>query len=100
MTPIKSGRSIAAVRFDWKWKDPHEATETAIENERHSKTRRKQQERNDASPLIEAQPQGDPAREWWNGLTDEDRKTWGDRAGRTFEAGESTAKCGAVAIWA
>ena len=87
MTPQKIGRSVAAVRFDWRWKDPHDATETATENDRHSAARRKEQEAADAPPMIEDQPQGDPAREWWNGLTDEGREEWGDRAGRTFEAG-------------
>lgn len=87
MTPVKTGRSVTAVRFSWAWKDPHEATETATENERHSAARRKEQEAADAPPMIEDQPQGDPAREWWNGLTDPAREEWGDRAGRTFEAG-------------
>ncbi len=87
MTPIKTGRSITAVRFSWTWKDPHDAAETATENERHSAARRKEQEATDAPPMIEDQPQGDPARDWWNGLTDEGREEWGDRAGRTFEAG-------------
>jgi hypothetical protein len=75
------------VRFDWHWKDPHEASETAVENDRHSAARRKSQETSDAPPIIEDTPQGDPAREWWNGLTDLERESWGDRAGRTFEAG-------------
>jgi hypothetical protein len=87
MTPEKRGRSVHAVRFDWQWKDPHEATETAAENERHSKARRKAQETSDAPPILEDTPQKDPAREWWNSLTDTEREEWGDRAGRTFEAG-------------
>ncbi|MGY4752980.1 hypothetical protein ACVNHC_24215, partial [Pannonibacter sp. Q-1] len=28
MTPEKRGRSVHAVRFDWRWKDPHDAAET------------------------------------------------------------------------
>ena len=87
MTPVKSGRSVAAVRFDWQWKDPHEATETATENERHSAARRKEQAVIDAPPMIEDTPQGDPVRTWWNSLTKTDREAWKDRAGRTFEAG-------------
>lgn len=90
MTPIKSGRSVAAVRFDWRWKDPHEAAETVSENERHSAARRQEQETADAPPMIEDQPQGDPAREWWNRLTDTERDKWADRAGRTFLAGGQT----------
>lgn len=87
MTPIKSGRSVAAVRFDWKWKDPHEATETVTENERHSMARRKDQIKLDAPPMIEHTPkQGDTARNWWDSLSDTERAVWADKAGRTFEA--------------
>lgn len=87
MTPEKRGRTVHAVRFDWHWKDPHEASETAIENDRHSAARRKNQKASDAPPIIEDTPQGDPVRDWWNHLTDAEREQWGDRAGRTFEAG-------------
>jgi hypothetical protein len=87
MTPVKSGRSVAAVRFDWKWKDPHEATETAVENERHSTARRKDQDAADAPPMIEDTPQADPLQAWWNSMTETERDKWKDRAGRTFEAG-------------
>ena len=88
MTPVKSGRAIAAVRFDWQWKDPHEATETAIENERHSSARRKGQEASDAPPMIERpSKQEDAARAWWESLSDTERAVWADKAGRTFEAG-------------
>lgn len=83
MTPQKRGRSVHAVRFDWQWKDPYLAAETASENERHSTTRRKQQETKDAPPMIE-----DPieaARVWWDALSDADRETWSDRVGREFE---------------
>jgi hypothetical protein len=91
MTPIKSGRSIAAVRFDWKWKDPHEATETVAENERHSAARRKDQTKPDAPPMIEHTPKrDDTARIWWEGLPDTERAVWADKAGRTFEAGGRT----------
>lgn len=91
MTPVKSGRAIAAVRFEWKWKDPHEATETAIENERHSSARRKGQEAVDAPPMIEQSPkQEDLARAWWDGLSDTERAVWADKAGRTFDAGGRT----------
>jgi hypothetical protein len=87
MTPEKRGRTVHAVRFDWHWKDPHDATETAVENDRHRAARRKNQETADAPPILEDTAQGDPAREWWNGLTDLEREDWGDRAGRIFEAG-------------
>lgn len=91
MTAVKSGRTVAAVRFDWKWKDPHEATETAMENERHSSARRKGGEAADAPPMIEQPPkQEDLARAWWAGLSDTERAAWADKAGRTFEAGGIT----------
>ncbi len=90
MTPVKSGRSVAAVRFDWHWKDPHEATETAVENERHSTARRKDQDAADAPPMIEDTPQPTDALTWWRGLTDAERDRWADRVGRTFEAGGVT----------
>ena len=90
MTPEKLGRAIYAVRFDWTWKDPHAATETARENERHSGTRRKPQATDDAPPMIENRPQAEPALTWWGRLTDADRETWTDTVGRTFEAGGRT----------
>ncbi|WP_158972433.1 replication initiation protein [Chachezhania sediminis] len=85
MTPEKRGRSVHAVRFDWRWKDPHDATETASENDRHSSARRKKQEVDDAPPMIE-----DPremAQLWWEGLTADEREAWADRIGRKAEIG-------------
>ena len=38
--PMKEGRGIVGVRFDWKWKTVDEARETAEENERHESARR------------------------------------------------------------
>jgi len=53
MKPIKTGRSITAVRFDWEWKSIDEARETDEENQRHSVARRKQQpDEPDAPPTI------------------------------------------------
>jgi hypothetical protein len=90
MTPIKSGRSIAAVRFDWHWKDPQEATEIVAENERHSAARKKDQADSAAPPMIEDTPQPTDALTWWNGLTDAEREAWKDRIGRTFEVAGKT----------
>lgn len=84
MTPVKSGRSVAAVRFDWQWKDPHEATETVAENERHSAARRKEQASNDAPPIIEGEEQADPALTWWGKLRNAERGEWADRVGRVL----------------
>ena len=85
MTPEKRGRSVHAVRFDWQWKDPHDAVETAAENERHSKTRRKQQASEDAPPMIEDEKEA--ARLWWDALSDAERETWADQIGREAEIG-------------
>ena len=90
MTPEKQGRSVHAVTFRWRWKDPYDAADTAKENERHSAVRRRQQETNDAPPLLAEEPQAEPALDWWHGLTHAERETWTDRVGRTFKAGTLT----------
>ena len=87
MTPIKEGRSIIAVRFDWQWKSDAEATVIALENERHSEARRKEQEADDAPPLIEDEPQANDAKSWWVNLTDAERETWKDHVGRVSDVG-------------
>ncbi len=85
MTPEKRGRSVHAVRFDWRWKDPHDAVETATENERHSSTRRKRQATNDAPPMIADSKEA--ARFWWENLSEAERDTWSDQVGREAEIG-------------
>lgn len=85
MTLEKRGRAIHAVRFDWRWKDPHDATETASENERHSTARRRQQDTVDAPPMVTDRDEA--ARLWWDGLDEATRDKWADQVGRTFEAG-------------
>ena len=90
MTPVKSGRSIVAVRFDWRWKDPHDATETVAENDRHSAARRRDQASTDAPPMIEDQDQAEPALTWWGKLTSSEREEWAELVGRTFKAGGKT----------
>jgi len=82
MTTKRLGRAVQWVRFDWCWKDPHDAAETAIENEKHRAARRKTQEAADAPPMIEDEEQPDPALTWWGKLTDVDREAWADRVGR------------------
>lgn len=86
MTPEKRGRSVRAVRFDWRWKDPHDATKTTSENERHSSARRKSQATNGAPPIIEDEEQAEPALTWWDKLTDTMRNRWAETVGRTIEA--------------
>ena len=85
MTPEKRGRSVHAVRFDWRWKDPHDAAETATENERHSSTRRKKQDTDDAPPMIDDPKEA--ARFWWEKLSKAERDTWADHVGREAEIG-------------
>jgi hypothetical protein len=86
----KRGRSIHGVTFRWKWKDPHDAADLDVENERHSAARRKIQQGTDAPPLTGTDaPQADPAAEWWGELDDATRAKWADGIGRTFRAGGS-----------
>ena len=87
MTAVRSGRSVAAVRFDWQWKDPHEATETVTENERHSTARKKGQADAAAPPMIVDAPQPTDALTWWHGLTDAERNTFSDQVGRVVDLG-------------
>ena len=85
MTPIKTGRSVTAVRFDWQWKDPREAGDTALESDRHSASRRRKQNDSEAPPMIA--DEAEHALMWWGQLTQTERDDWGERVGRTFEAG-------------
>jgi len=83
------------VRFDWRWRSPQDAADTANENERHSTARRREPPAEpDAPPLVlepdaplVLEPERDPAAAWWGGLTDAEREAWADQVGRTFEAG-------------
>jgi plasmid replication initiation protein len=53
MTPQMAGKSVNAVRFDWKWKSVDEARVTEEENNRHSTARRKEPATTpDAPPLV------------------------------------------------
>lgn len=57
MKTLKVGRSVSAVRFDWKWKDPLAAADTVAENDRHSAARGREAPRPaDAPPLVEGDP--------------------------------------------
>jgi hypothetical protein len=85
MTPEKRGRAITAVRFDWRWKDPHDVSETATENERHSAARRRKQHADDAPPMIEPETSTQKALTWWATLTDDERANWTETVGRTIE---------------
>ena len=85
MTPEKLGRAVQWVRFDWRWKDPHEAAELAGRTDRDGEAQGQPQV--EAPAMIPDEPQAEPALTWWGRLTDAEREGWGDRAGRTFEAG-------------
>lgn len=87
MTTKRLGRAVQWVRFDWHWKDPHEAANTALENERHSDARRKEQTTADAPPMIEEPEQPTDALSWWHSLTDAERDSWANRVGRTVDLG-------------
>lgn len=50
--PMKEGRSVVGVRFDWKWKTPDEARETDEENQRHELARRKPNEPREVPPPL------------------------------------------------
>ena len=106
MTPEKLGRSVSAVRFDWDWRDVHEAAETVAENARHSSARRRRQDEDDAPPMIAGaaavplEP-GDSADvrglsradlterslAWWRSLPSVDREAWADKVGRVSDLG-------------
>lgn len=85
MTTKRLGRSVKWVRFDWRWKDPHDAAETNLENERHSSARRKRQKADDAPPMIEDPKEA--ARLWWEDLSEAERVSWADQVGREAEIG-------------
>ncbi len=90
MTPEKLGRAVQWVRFEWRWKDPHEAAAMAGEGSRQDEAQGKAQARAEPKaepPMIPDEPQAEPALTWWGRLTDAERESWGDKAGRTFEAG-------------
>lgn len=93
MSFVKRGRSVHAVRFDWVWKDPHDAAGTVAENERHRAARRRAQAADDAPPLIAdqaaavAEPVEPDPLAWWRSLPEAERDALADRAGRTFRAG-------------
>ena len=73
-TPKKSGRSIASVRFDWRWKDIRAAEVTDEQNERHGSARHKAKGDGSAPPLT------DEAMAQWNNLTDQEKEAEISRA--------------------
>jgi len=88
--PVRYGRSVHWVRFRWDFKDPHTATNTAVENQRHSGARGKDapEPPTDAAPLAPGNKPGDGgdeqidldeqarAKGWWESLTANQRAPW------------------------
>ena len=88
MTPIREGRSVRRVRFDWRWKSPQDAADTVAEGQRHSSARRRTSPAKPDAPPLVVEPLRDPAAAWWGRLTDAERESWADRVGRTLQAGD------------
>lgn len=99
MYPVKEGRTVTAVRFEWRWKTPGEAIDVLEENKRHSRASRRTQKATNAPPMIE-KPSPDPAlspapeareqklaMDWWERLTEEDHERWSDTVGREITPG-------------
>jgi hypothetical protein len=78
-TPKKSGRSIASVRFDWRWKDIRAAEVTDEQNERHGSARHKGKGDGSAPPLT------DEAMARWDSLSEQEKAAQIERA-RSLEA--------------
>jgi hypothetical protein len=74
--PVRLGRQVRAIRFTWTLKDPHTATATASENDRHSDARGKVQAAADAPPLVVV----DQARRWLERQPAGPRIAWAKRA--------------------
>lgn len=63
VTPVKLGRAVSSVRFDWRWKSVDEARQTDEENDRHSAARRQMPPADpDAPPLLEPDLSAEPER--------------------------------------
>lgn len=63
VTPVKLGRAVSSVRFDWRWKSVDEARQTDEENARHSAARRQTPPAAPAAPpLLEPEPAAEPER--------------------------------------
>lgn len=63
MTPVKLGRAVSSVRFDWRWKSVDEARQTNEENDRHSTARQQMPPAApDAPPLLERDQASKPER--------------------------------------
>lgn len=91
MIPEKQGRSIRAVRFEWRWKDPHQAAEMAEANIHSSSEVPPVAPPQPQEPALK-EPQPDPALEWWGMQTEDQREKWSDLVGRTLKRGPHEVK--------
>ena len=85
--PIKHGRSVCAVRFRLRLKQPAEADQAEYETERHSAARGKAQQSADAPPLVVV----DQARRWLEKQGPDKRIKWSQRAKELGAVDPSTA---------
>ena len=74
--PVRLGRGVRWVRFTWNLKNPRTATETVIENGRHSDARGKDQQAADAPPLVVT----DAALHWLDQQSSAEKVRWAKRA--------------------
>ena len=74
--PVKLGRSMTAIRFKLRFKEPREANQAEREQARHSQARGKAQESADAPPLMVV----DQARRWLEKQGPQKRIKWSKRA--------------------
>lgn len=74
MTPVREGRRVARIRFDWKWKSPQDAADTLAENARPRVARRRQQTSSEAPPLIAEADEKAAAAAWFETLSDDERE--------------------------
>lgn len=89
MTLGRAGRAIERVRFDWRWKDPHEAARMASEVDRQQEAKAQAPAKVEPTTAPKAPP-AKPFLAWWGQLDEDEREAWRDRVGRTFLAGSMT----------
>ncbi len=64
MTPMRVGRAVAAVRFDWKWKTLDQAQVTDEENDQPKGARHMDRKQDDAPPLTDREKDAALYSEW------------------------------------
>lgn len=88
MTTQKIGRSVRAIRFDWKWKDVRTAADMAAEADESAPDLALEETpvTSISAPLLPSAPEPlseqEQADAWWDDLTDEEREDLADKVGR------------------